>query len=61
LKNKILAIDCEMVITTFGSELARLTICNFEFEVLYDQYVLPKGEVLNFLTKFSGITKEILS
>jgi len=55
-----MAIDCEMVLTTIGSELARLSICNFNFDIVYDAFVKPKGVVTNYLTKYSGITKEIL-
>ena len=55
-----MAIDCEMVLTTEGSELARISIINFNYEVVYDWFVKPQGVVTNYLTKYSGITKETL-
>lgn len=35
-KNKILIIDCEMVVSAAGFELARATIVNFSGEVIFD-------------------------
>lgn len=60
-RNKILAMDCEMVRTQVGLELARITIINFEFETIYDEFVKPEHVVEDHLTKFSGITPEILA
>jgi hypothetical protein len=59
-KNKILAMDNEMVRTKTGLELSRITIINFEGEVLYDQLVKPENEILDYNTKFSGMTYELL-
>lgn len=56
----IISIDCEMVMTSIGKELARISIVNEFNEVLYNKFVKPKNEVLNHLTKYSGITKEDL-
>lgn len=35
-KNKILVVDCEMVSSVNGFELARATIINFEGEIIFD-------------------------
>ncbi len=55
------AVDCEMVETSNGLELARLSIVNESLECVYDTLVKPELPVLNYLTKFSGITKEMLA
>ncbi len=55
------AIDCEMVITSGGSqELARLTAVDARGSVLLDMLVVPEAPVVNYNTQFSGITKELL-
>ena len=49
-----------MVTTTKGSELARVSIINYNLDLVYDEFVLPSGKVTNYLTPYSGITKEVL-
>lgn len=56
----IFAIDCEMVQTKNGSELARISIVNEALECVYDTFVKPVSPVTDYRTKFSGITKETL-
>jgi RNA exonuclease 1 len=56
----IVAIDCEMVRTELGLELARVTVINLDHETLMDTYVQPQGVVEDYLTTYSGITPEIL-
>lgn len=53
-----LGIDCEMIKTTCGTELARVSIVDSKYHTLYDEYVLPQGQVIDYLTKYSGITKD---
>ena len=60
MKDWILIVDCEMVLSEAGFELARATIVNFEGEVLLDEFFKPSVEITNYNTEFSGITKEIL-
>jgi len=59
-KMPLFAIDCEMVDTQNGSELARVSIVNEKLECVYDTFVKPEGVVLDYLTKYSGVTEEIL-
>uniref|UniRef100_A0A7S3G5U3 Exonuclease domain-containing protein n=1 Tax=Palpitomonas bilix TaxID=652834 RepID=A0A7S3G5U3_9EUKA len=54
------AIDCEMVRTGWGSELARVTLVNDGEIVVYDEYVKPRNQVIDYLTMYSGITEESL-
>jgi Exonuclease len=56
----LLGIDCEMIKTTKGIELARVSIVNSKDKVLYDKYVKPSNPVIDYLTQYSGITPEHL-
>ncbi|KAF9559475.1 hypothetical protein EC968_006612 [Mortierella alpina] len=57
---KMIAMDCEMVRTTAGSELARVTLVNEEGKAIYDQLVMPENPVVDYLTQYSGMTAERL-
>lgn len=54
------AIDCEFCQAECGPVLARVSVVNFQSEVVYDTYVKPKEEITDYVTKFSGITPESL-
>lgn len=54
------AVDCEMVETRLGSELARISIVNESLECIYDTYVKPDCPVVDYRTKYSGLSEEIL-
>ncbi|KAJ5233105.1 hypothetical protein N7468_006061 [Penicillium chermesinum] len=57
----VLALDCEMCITEGGqSELTRISIINWDGEPIMDELVKPARPVTDYLTRFSGITKELL-
>ncbi|NXA19134.1 AEN nuclease, partial [Ibidorhyncha struthersii] len=58
---KYVAIDCEMVGTGPQgrlSELARCSVVNYEGDVIYDKYVQPELPVVDYRTRWSGITKQ---
>ncbi|KIR50845.1 RNA exonuclease 1 [Cryptococcus gattii Ru294] len=58
----ILAIDCEMVVSKDGDELARISVIDFNSgKNVFDELVLPPGEILDYRTQWSGITAERLS
>lgn len=57
---KVLGLDCEMCLTEDGSELARLSLVNQRGEKVYDKLVKPKKPIIDYLTRFSGLTEEIL-
>ncbi|XP_069701462.1 uncharacterized protein Rexo5 isoform X2 [Periplaneta americana] len=55
-------LDCEMCRTTTGElELTRVSIVNEKLEVVYETYVKPYNNITDYLTRYSGITKELLS
>ena len=57
---RMVAIDCEMVVTEAGRELARCTAVDEAGAVLYDALVLPSAPVTDYVTQYSGITAEML-
>lgn len=57
---KVLSVDCEMVETAAGYELARISIINFEYETIYESLVKPTNPIINYHTNFSGIDKSTL-
>lgn len=54
------ALDCEMVSTTVGIEIVRVTVINHEGEVVYESKVKPRNPILDYKSKYSGITEECL-
>ncbi|XP_017876570.1 uncharacterized protein LOC108622925 isoform X2 [Ceratina calcarata] len=57
----VYALDCEMCFTKLGLELARVTVVGLDGEIVYDTLVRPIEEVIDYNTRFSGITAEDLS
>nr|XP_018265795.1 uncharacterized protein I303_02169 [Kwoniella dejecticola CBS 10117]OBR87953.1 hypothetical protein I303_02169 [Kwoniella dejecticola CBS 10117] len=57
----VLAIDCEMVLSEDGQELARVSIIDFESgENIFDELVTPPKPIIDYRTQWSGITAEKL-
>ncbi|KAM9068712.1 apoptosis-enhancing nuclease isoform X1 [Sarcophilus harrisii] len=59
--NKCVAIDCEMVGTGPGgrvSELARCSVVSYHGDVLYDKYIRPETPIVDYRTRWSGITRQ---
>ncbi|XP_039213966.1 RNA exonuclease 1 homolog isoform X2 [Crotalus tigris] len=53
----IYALDCEMCYTKQGLELTRVTVINSDLKVIYDTFVKPDSKVVDYNTRFSGVTE----
>lgn len=54
----IYALDCEMCYTAHGLELARVSIVDVEMRDVYEALVRPEAEVLDYNTRWSGLTAQ---
>ncbi|RLU19772.1 hypothetical protein DMN91_008330 [Ooceraea biroi] len=52
----IYGLDCEMCFTRNGLEIIQIAIVDMNGTAIYHSYVKPEAEVLDYNTRFSGIT-----
>ncbi|KAM6033331.1 uncharacterized protein VSU04_016341 [Chlamydotis macqueenii] len=56
----VYALDCETCYTTHGLESTRVTVVNAKLQVVYDTFVKPDGEVVDYDIRLSGATENDL-
>lgn len=56
----IYALDCEFCKAGTQSVLTRISLIDFQGKVVFDELVKPEEEITDYVTKYSGITKEML-
>lgn len=53
----LVALDCEMVMTDCDFQVGRVTLVDHLCNVIYDKIVKPEAEILDYKTKYSGMTE----
>ncbi|XP_061622993.1 putative exonuclease GOR isoform X2 [Phyllopteryx taeniolatus] len=54
----VYALNCELCYTIYGLELSRVTVVDSSLQVVYDTFVKPHNEVIDYNTRFSGISEQ---
>jgi len=57
----LIGVDCEMCMTTGGSQLSYVALIREDLEILYKSFVLTDDPVTNYLTQYSGVYMHDLS
>ena len=57
----LFAVDCEMCLTSVGKlELTKVCVVDSDLNEVYHSFVKPRNPIVNYLTRFSGITPALL-
>lgn len=54
---RVYALDCEMVYTLAGFEVAKVTVIDHRLKCVYETLIVPCAKVVDLNTRFSGITE----
>lgn len=58
---RVYALDCEMSYTGNGLEVTKVSVVNFHGEQVYEKFVQPRFPIVDYNTKYSGVTEKDLS
>ncbi|XP_008568131.1 PREDICTED: uncharacterized protein LOC103588262 isoform X4 [Galeopterus variegatus] len=53
----VFAVNCEVCYTAKGLELTQVTVVDASLQVVYDTFVKPDEEVIDYNTRFSGVVE----
>ncbi|NXL44657.1 REXO5 exonuclease, partial [Podilymbus podiceps] len=56
----LFGLDCEMCLTEKGNEVTRVSLVDAQGQCLLNELVKPESTVVNYRTRFSGITEKML-
>lgn len=57
----VFAVDCEMCFTGCGLELTKVSIVKSDGNLVYESFVRPERDIVDYNTRFSGITEKDLT
>ncbi len=58
---RLVGLDCEMCVTSKGMQVTRFSLVDEHLRVLADHLVRPSAPVIDYNTRYSGITAEMLA
>ncbi|XP_025939089.1 RNA exonuclease 5 isoform X2 [Apteryx rowi] len=56
----LFGLDCEMCLTAKGNEVTHVSLVDAQGQCLLNELVKPESRIVNYRTRFSGITRKIL-
>ncbi|XP_067162167.1 RNA exonuclease 5 isoform X2 [Apteryx mantelli] len=56
----LFGLDCEMCLTAKGNEVTHVSLVDAQGRCLLNELVKPESRIVNYRTRFSGITRKIL-
>ncbi|XP_005660112.2 RNA exonuclease 1 homolog isoform X2 [Sus scrofa] len=58
--HRVFAVNCQMCYTAKGLELTHVTVVDSSLQVVYDTFVKPDEEIIDYNTRFSGVVENDL-